>query len=616
MKILVKYLKPYVPRMALGFVYKFTGTIMDLLLPWILAYIIDDIVPLSDMNRVIIWGAAMVACAVLAVLGNVIANRMASAVARDVTRTIRNDLFGKIQQLSCRQFGEYTESSLISRMTSDTYNVHHVIGMMQRLGVRAPLLLIGGIIVTMTLDPALSFILVAMLPLLGITVYFVSKKGIPLYQIHQSAADTLIRKVRESITGIRVIKALSKVDYEKERFEKINIDVVNKETKAGITMAITNPVMNFLLNMGWVLIILAGAWRVNEGLTQPGKIIAFLTYFTIILNAMLSITRLFVMFSKAGSSMERIEAVLAAKQELETMAEQTVTEETVTEKTATEGNAEQTVTEETASEKTATEENAEEKVTENVQGVSAESGYHIEFEHVTFSYNKNNSQLEDISFRLKRGRTLGIIGATGSGKSTIINLLMRLYDADSGVIRISGRDIRSYSNDELHKMFGVAFQNDTIFEDSVNENITLGRDIGHEQVEAAAKYAQIAEHIENMPDGYDSMLAIKGANLSGGQKQRVLIARALAGNPDILVLDDSSSALDYKTDAAVRNAIRNNYSDTTTIIVAQRVSSVMNADMIIVIDEGRIIGSGTHDELMRDCVEYREISRLQMNECE
>lgn len=597
MKILVKYLKPYVPRMALGFVYKFTGTIMDLLLPWILAYIIDEIVPLSDMSRVIIWGAAMVACAVLAVLGNVIANRMASAVARDVTRTIRNDLFGKIQQLSCRQFGEYTESSLISRMTSDTYNVHHVIGMMQRLGVRAPLLLIGGIIVTMTLDPALSFILVAMLPLLGITVYFVSKKGIPLYQIHQSAADTLIRKVRESITGIRVIKALSKVNYEKERFEKINIDVVNKETKAGITMAITNPVMNFLLNMGWVLIILAGAWRVNEGLTQPGKIIAFLTYFTIILNAMLSITRLFVMFSKAGSSMERIEAVLAAKQELETVAEQTVTEETATEKTATGVNAEETVA-------------------EDVQGGSAKTGYHIEFEHVTFSYNKNNSQLEDISFRLKRGRTLGIIGATGSGKSTIINLLMRLYDADSGVIRINGRDIRSYSNDELHKMFGVAFQNDTIFEDSVNENITLGRDIGHEQVEAAAKYAQIAEHIENMPDGYDSMLAIKGANLSGGQKQRVLIARALAGNPDILVLDDSSSALDYKTDAAVRNAIRNNYSDTTTIIVAQRVSSVMNADMIIVIEEGRIIGSGTHDELMRDCVEYREISRLQMNECE
>lgn len=574
MKLLAKYLKPYVPRMALGFVYKFTGTIMDLLLPWILAYIIDEVVPLSDMIRVLLWGAAMILCAVFAVLGNVIANRMASAVARDATRTIRNDLFQKIQQLSCSQFGEYTESSLISRMTSDTYNVHHMIGMMQRLGVRAPLLLTGGIIVTMTLDPVLSSILVAMLPLLGITVYFVSKKGIPLYQTHQKAADTLIRKVRESISGIRVIKALSKSDYEKSGFEKINSDVVSKETKAGITMAVTNPVMNFLLNMGWVLIILVGAYRVNEGLTQPGRIIAFLTYFTIILNAMLSITRLFVMFSKAGASMERISEVLLAPEDQKTIP-------------------------------------TEAKESE-IQ--PSDGGWHIEFENVTFSYNKARNQLENISFKLKKGQTLGIIGATGSGKSTIINLLMRMYDADEGVIRINGRDIRSYSHEELHGMFGAVFQNDTIFENTVRENITLGRETGQKEIEAAARHAQIAEHIESMHGGYEAMLAIKGANLSGGQKQRIMIARALSGNPDILVLDDSSSALDYKTDAAVRRAVRENYGDTTTIIVAQRVSSVMGADSIIVLDEGKIIGRGTHEELMRECSEYREISRLQMNE--
>lgn len=574
MKLLAGYLKPYVPRMALGFAYKFTGTIMDLLLPWILAYIIDEVVPLSDMIRVLLWGAAMILCAVFAVLGNVIANRMASAVARDATRTIRNDLFEKIQQLSCSQFGEYTESSLISRMTSDTYNVHHMIGMMQRLGVRAPLLLIGGIIVTMTLDPVLSSILVAMLPLLGITVYFVSKKGIPLYQTHQKAADTLIRKVRESISGIRVIKALSKSDYEKSGFEKINSDVVSKETKAGITMAVTNPVMNFLLNMGWVLIILVGAYRVNEGLTQPGRIIAFLTYFTIILNAMLSITRLFVMFSKAGASMERISEVLLAPEDQKTIP-------------------------------------AEAKESE-IQ--PSDGGWHIEFENVTFSYNKARNQLENISFKLKKGQTLGIIGATGSGKSTIISLLMRMYDADEGVIRINGRDIRSYSHEELHGMFGTVFQNDTIFEDTVRENITLGREIGQKEIEAAACHAQIAEHIESMHGGYEAMLAIKGANLSGGQKQRIMIARALSGNPDILVLDDSSSALDYKTDAAVRKAVRENYGNTTTIIVAQRVSSVMGADSIIVLDEGKIIGRGTHEELMRECNEYREISRLQMNE--
>lgn len=574
MKLLAGYLKPYAPRMALGFAYKFTGTIMDLLLPWILAYIIDEVVPLSDMIRVLLWGAAMILCAVFAVLGNVIANRMASAVARDATRTIRNDLFEKIQQLSCSQFGEYTESSLISRMTSDTYNVHHMIGMMQRLGVRAPLLLIGGIIVTMTLDPVLSSILVAMLPLLGITVYFVSKKGIPLYQTHQKAADTLIRKVRESISGIRVIKALSKSDYEKSGFEKINSDVVSKETKAGITMAVTNPVMNFLLNMGWVLIILVGAYRVNEGLTQPGRIIAFLTYFTIILNAMLSITRLFVMFSKAGASMERISEVLLAPEDQKTIP-------------------------------------AEAKESE-IQ--PSDGGWHIEFENVTFSYNKARNQLENISFKLKKGQTLGIIGATGSGKSTIISLLMRMYDADEGVIRINGRDIRSYSHEELHGMFGTVFQNDTIFEDTVRENITLGREIGQKEIEAAACHAQIAEHIESMHGGYEAMLAIKGANLSGGQKQRIMIARALSGNPDILVLDDSSSALDYKTDAAVRKAVRENYGNTTTIIVAQRVSSVMGADSIIVLDEGKIIGRGTHEELMRECNEYREISRLQMNE--
>lgn len=594
MKLLAGYLKPYVPRMALGFAYKFTGTIMDLLLPWILAYIIDEVVPLSDMIRVLLWGAAMILCAVFAVLGNVIANRMASAVARDATRTIRNDLFEKIQQLSCSQFGEYTESSLISRMTSDTYNVHHMIGMMQRLGVRAPLLLIGGIIVTMTLDPVLSSILVAMLPLLGITVYFVSKKGIPLYQTHQKAADTLIRKVRESISGIRVIKALSKSDYEKSGFEKINSDVVSKETKAGITMAVTNPVMNFLLNMGWVLIILVGAYRVNEGLTQPGRIIAFLTYFTIILNAMLSITRLFVMFSKAGASMERISEVLLAPEDQKTIPAETVSDVKKHQPLTLPPN------------------NSDDRENNEIQ--LSDGGWHIEFENVTFSYNKARNQLENISFKLKKGQTLGIIGATGSGKSTIISLLMRMYDADEGVIRINGRDIRSYSHEELHGMFGTVFQNDTIFEDTVRENITLGREIGQKEIEAAACHAQIAEHIESMHGGYEAMLAIKGANLSGGQKQRIMIARALSGNPDILVLDDSSSALDYKTDAAVRKAVRENYGNTTTIIVAQRVSSVMGADSIIVLDEGKIIGRGTHEELMRECNEYREISRLQMNE--
>jgi len=561
--------------MIVGFVIKFGGTLMDLLLPWILAHIIDEVVPQNNINKVLLWGVAMFFCALFAVLGNVIANRMAAAVARDATRVLRNDLFEKITSLSFNQMDSFTEASLISRMTSDTYNIHNVIGRMQRLGVRAPILLIGGIALTMTLDPILSLILVASLPLLGVVVFFVSKKGIPLYIEQQSTADLLVRKVRESIIGIRVIKALSKTDYEEQQFEKINAKVVSKEKKAAIVMAITNPVMNFLLNMGWVLLIIVGASRVNVGLTKPGTIIAFLTYFTIILNAMLSITNLFVLFSKATASANRIEEVLDTCEDLKQV----------------------------------------EKVYDSSESnlyKKAEESYMIEFDHVSFSYNKNYNSIEGVSFTLKKGQTLGIIGATGSGKTTIINLLMRFYDVDSGLIKIDGKDIREYSHDEFYMMFGAVFQNDTLFEDTIYENINLGRDLSATQVEKAAEYAQILDHIKLMKNGFDADVSIKGANLSGGQKQRILIARALANHPKILILDDSSSALDYKTDAKLRNSIKKNFVDTTTLIVAQRVSSVMNSDIIIVVDEGKMVGKGTHEELLLTCQEYREISDLQL----
>ena len=565
MKGILKYIKPYILQMVLGLIIKFTGTIMDLCLPWILAYMIDDIIPQNNVNLIFIYGVIMVICSIIAVTNNIIANRMASRVARDVTREIRHDLFVKISYFSNTQIDKYTIPSLISRMTSDTYNIQRLIGVMQRLGVRAPILLIGGVIVTLTLEPVLSLVLIATLPFVGIMVYYVSKKGVPYYSEFQMYVDKLVRIVRENIIGIRVIKALSKTEYEKSRFEKINKDTSDKEKKASIVMGISSPMMNLILNLGLSIVIIVGAFRVNSGTTEPGKIVAFLTYFTIILNAMLSITRMFVLYSKGSASAMRISEVLEEDEDI---------------------------------------------VIKNEDYI--ESKYHIEFNNVSFSYNKDVNAISNINFKLKRGETLGIIGATGSGKSTIIKLLMKFYEVDEGKIRINGYGINGVDKNELHKKFGVAFQNDMIFENTIYENIKFGRDLRKEDIFRASEYAQAKEFIENLREKYNEHLTSKGSNLSGGQKQRVLISRALAKKPEILILDDSSSALDYKTDSLLRKAINDNFKDTTTIIVAQRISSIKNADKIIVLEEGKIIGYGNHDELIKDCYVYKEISDSQM----
>ena len=565
MKRIFPYLRPYLPRISLGLAIKFTGTIMDLLLPWILSYMIDDVVPLKEVPRIVFWGGAMVACAAVALITNIVANRMASWVAQHTTEALRHDLFSKISHLSCGQIDSFSIPSLESRLTSDTYNVHQMIGMMQRLGVRAPILLIGGIFITLMLEPVLALILIAVLPLIALVIYGVSKKGIPLYTKLQQGVDAMVRTVRENVTGIRVIKALSKTDYEKERFSSVNSEVVRREKTAGITMALTNPLMNLFLNVGLTVVIIVGAFRVDSGLTQPGKILAFLTYFTIILNAMLSITRMFVMLSKGTASAERIREVLDTPEELALLP------------------------------------------SDDMDGA-----YHIIFDRVTFSYQKKEANLRDISFRLKRGERLGIIGATGCGKSTIVSLLMRLYDADAGEIRIGGQRVEAIPPEVLHTKFGVVFQNDILFADTIAENIDFGRGLSREQIEKAAACAQAMEFIQSLPDGFEHRLTAKGTNLSGGQKQRLLIARALAGDPEILILDDSSSALDYKTDSLLRQALAREYPGVTTIVIAQRVSSILHADHILVLEEGRELGYGTHPELMESCELYREISRSQM----
>ena len=584
MRTVYKYIKPVLWPMIGGLTLKFIAAMFDLTIPYFLETIIDKAAPTGQINQVLFWGVVMLVCSVLALVTNVTANRMAVRNTSKVTKTLRHDLFAKISHLSARKTDEFTVSSLISRLTTDSYNVNDMLVRVQRIGVRAPFLLIGGIIITLTLDPVLTLVLVAMLPIIAVVVYFVTKYSVPIYTHCQQILDKLVRTVQENATGVRVIKALGKGEHERKRFDNVNAGLANENKKAGVIMAITNPAATIVLNIGLTLVVIVGARRVNSGLTEPGTILAFLSYFTIILNAMLGITRVFVICSKGSASAKRIESVLLAEDDMPILPEE-----------------------------------------ENAQTENADAP-HIEFRGVTFSYNKKEetdglrseerdyikNNLTDISFTLNRGQTLGIIGATGSGKSTIVNLLIRFYDPDKGTVLVDGRDIRCISREELCKKFGIAFQNDFIMANSIFENISFGRDLTEEQVNRAIVLAQAKQMIDELPEGTGYRLTARGTNISGGQKQRMLIARAVAAEPEILILDDSSSALDYKTDASLRKALHSSLPDTTTVIIAQRISSIMNADLILVLDEGSIIGRGRHSELMESCPEYKLIADTQM----
>ena len=587
MRFIFSYLKKYRGMIVAAMTIKSIAALGELMLPYVLEHMVDDVVPRQSRALIFGWGAVMIALAVFVRQTNVKANRMSTKVAKESIYEIRRDLFWKSLGLSGNQVDEFGLPSLNSRMTSDSYNVQNFIRSFQAMGVRAPILLIGGIAITLTMDVGLASVLCILAPIMVGLVVWVSWKGIPLYEKVQESVDDIVRIMRENITGIRVVKALSKEDYEVRRFGEANEQMAGKDIRAGIVMALPGPLMTFVLNVGLTIVVVVGAVRVNGGVTKPGVILAFLTYFNMISMGVMGLNRVFMMMSKANASAARIAAVVHAQDELVPLPEE--------------------------------------------EAAATEREGYIVFDHVGFNYGRAQGEehfpgqavgrfdgqgrqksLDDIDFSMKKGGTLGIIGATGCGKTTIINLLMRFYDADEGAVFIDGKDVRTYDKDALHRMFGVVFQNDVIFSDSLKENIAFGRDVSPEQMDAAAADARARDFIREYEDTYEHKAVVRGANLSGGQRQRVLIARALAAAPDILILDDSSSALDYKTDAALRKAIRERHADTTTIIVAQRISSIMSLDDIIVLEEGKIIGHGTHDQLLESCPMYQEIYRVQM----
>ena len=562
MKKLIAYLSAFKRRMLGGFCLKVVGTVAELLLPIIMAHMLDDVAPARNVLALSLWGAGMLAVAAAAWAGNVIANRMASRVARDTTERIRSDLFAKTLSLSARQTDAETVPSLVSRLSTDTYNVHTMVGMMQRIGVRAPILLVGGVALTFTVDPMLALILLVTVPFLVLVSVFVAKKGIKLYTRLHASVDGMVRKVRDDYTGIRVIKALSKTEYESESFRKINDTIVRNETTANLTTSVSNPIMNAVLNLGMVAVIFFGAYRIAGGQAEPGALVAFTSFFTIILNAVISVGRVFVELSRGSASAKRIAEVLDMPQDLLP-----------------------------------------------ADCPADASGALIRFEGVTFSYG-GAPALQGISFSIKKGESLGVIGATGSGKSTLISLLLRFYDATEGAVYVDGKNVKSYRKCDLNEKFGIVFQNDFLMAASVRENIDFERGLSDEEVGRAAEYARAADFIREH-EGYEAVLTARGGNYSGGQKQRLLIARALAAKPEILVLDDSSSALDYRTDASLRKTLLENLSETTVVMIAQRISSVRFADHILVLDGGRMAGFGTDGELMRTCETYRRIYRSQ-----
>ncbi|MDY4575765.1 MAG: ABC transporter ATP-binding protein [Intestinibacter sp.] len=572
MKTIISYIKPELKRMIWGLSIKFVGTIMDLCIPWILAYMIDNIIFKRDIKQIYLWGLLMVVCATIGVFANVYANRNAAAVGRDVTCNLRYDLYKKINTLSSSQIDYFTVPSLISRLTTDTNNIHRTICIMQRLGVRAPILLIGGIMITLTLDPVLTFILILIMPFIAFFISFISKRGVSLYMSLQKSIDSLVRVIRENITGVKVIKAFSKADYERERFYRVNKEVSEKDTTASMVMSLNQPIVNILFNLGLVLVVVVGAYRVEKGAIQVGVIVAFLSYFTIILTAMKSVTKLFIMYFKAEASAIRVSEILEVEKDLDI-------EDVDMGKT-------------------------------NLKN-SCKSEYHIQFKNVAFSYNKKSDAIKNISFEIKTGDSLGIIGPIGSGKSTIILLLMGFYKIDEGEILINGVNIDDMNKAELRNMFGVVFQNDYLFSKSIYENIDLGRNLPDEEIKKAAISAQAMDFIDQSEYGFEKIISQKGNNLSGGQKQRVLLARAFAGNPEILLLDDASSALDFKTDMRLRESILENYKATTKIIIDSRINSIKKCSKIMVLDGGQIVGYGDHEELLKSCPMYFEINEIQ-----
>lgn len=563
-KLAKKYLGGFKKELIIGPAAKLTEAVFELIVPLIMADIIDvGINGGAGKPYIYRMGGIMILMGALGLCCALVCQYLASRASQGVGTVIRNDLFRHIGSLSHAELDRFGTPSLITRVTNDVNQVQSAVAMLIRLVVRAPFLVIGAAVMAMAIDLKLSLIFLAVMPLVAAVLYFIMFRSVPLYRVIQKKLDKISLITRESLSGARVIRAFSGEEAEEKRFREANDDFAETSMRVGRLSALLNPLTYAIMNLAIAAIVWFGGFRVDSGALTQGQVIAFVNYMTQISLALVVVANLVVLFTKAAASSARINEVFDTEPSIK-------------------------------------------------DGAGAEvlaKAPVIEFRDVSFSYSEGgDNALEHISFSVQKGETVGIIGGTGSGKSTLVSLIPRFYDAEQGSVLISGTDVKSYGLKELRKRIGFVPQKAMLFSGTIAENLRWGNENAtDEQLRKAAETAQAKEFIDKMPDGFNTHINQGGHNLSGGQKQRLTIARALMGSPEILILDDSASALDFATDAALRKAITRDTSGMTVMIVSQRATSIRHADKIVVLDDGEAVGIGTHDQLLESCGVYREI---------